>query len=164
MAGFDRPRSPHRVQRVLIVDDDPDTRELLRRICADLGADADQAEDLRGALERAQAGVPDLVLLDMVLPDGAGLELLESFRGNTALEQVPAIVAVALRGDQQHTGREDPLHIGAAHGAGSAPSVRTGSRIAAVRRSRAETRRANGAPAVSSSSHSRASSPTVSKP
>jgi diguanylate cyclase (GGDEF)-like protein len=95
MAGFDRPRSPHRVQRVLIVDDDPDTRELLRRICADLGADADQAEDLRGALERAQAGAPDLVLLDMVLPDGAGLELLESFRGNTALEQVPVIVVSA---------------------------------------------------------------------
>jgi diguanylate cyclase (GGDEF)-like protein len=95
MSNFTKPRVPRRRQKVLIVDDDPDTRELLRRICLDLAADVDLAEDLQGALERVGQGAPDLVLLDMVLPDGGAVELLESFRGNRALEQVPVIVVSA---------------------------------------------------------------------
>lgn len=84
-----------RTPKVLIVDDDPDTRELLRDLCRSVDAEVEEASDTAGALDRARRRTPDLVLLDMVLPDATGLEVLETFRAEPALQNVPVIIVSA---------------------------------------------------------------------
>lgn len=47
----------------------------------------------------ARAPRPDLVLLDLLLPDGTGVELLREIRGNAALEDLPVVVLTAAHDD-----------------------------------------------------------------
>ncbi|MDI7276016.1 MAG: ATP-binding protein [Anaerolineae bacterium] len=82
------------VDRVLVVDDDPDFVRLLSRIlespphCYQVAA----AYDGREGLELIRHQRPDLILLDMVLPDLPGAEVIERIRADHALRAVPIIV------------------------------------------------------------------------
>jgi two-component system KDP operon response regulator KdpE len=62
--------------RILCIDDEPAIRRLLRTVLERGGHIALEAADARTALEEARRGRPDLVLLDLGLPDRDGLELV----------------------------------------------------------------------------------------
>ncbi len=64
-------------QRVLIVDDEPDIRELLDITLSRMGLDTYSAATLGEAREQVAAVKPDLCLTDMKLPDGNGISLVE---------------------------------------------------------------------------------------
>ncbi|WP_286804134.1 sigma-54-dependent transcriptional regulator [Marinimicrobium sp. UBA4209] len=64
-------------QRVLVIDDEPDIRELLNITLGRMGIEADCVENLTLAKERLAQSQYDLCLTDMRLPDGNGLELVE---------------------------------------------------------------------------------------
>ena len=84
----DRP-TPDRVARVLVVDDEP---QLLRALRINLAArqyDVDTADDGESALRTAAARPPDLVVLDLGLPDIDGVDVIRTLRGWTP---VPIIV------------------------------------------------------------------------
>jgi len=63
---------------VLIVDDDADAAEMLARLIADAGNTVATVGSLRDARRQLSLKEPDLVLLDLVLPDGSGIDLYES--------------------------------------------------------------------------------------
>ena len=63
-------------QRVLIVDDDLHIRRLLGTTLARAGYDVIEAANARDALDLARAETPDVILLDLGLPDRNGLEIL----------------------------------------------------------------------------------------
>ncbi len=84
--------------RILIVDDDPNLRDLLSEVVSSLGHDAVTAATGEEALERAHAARPDLVLLDIVLPDRDGLTVLRSLKTDLGLEAVPVLMVTG-RGD-----------------------------------------------------------------
>ncbi|MFO7325715.1 MAG: response regulator, partial [Pseudomonadota bacterium] len=63
--------------RVLIVDDEPDLVELVALTLSRMGLKSGSAGSVRDAQQLLQAGHFDLVLCDMRLPDGDGLDLLE---------------------------------------------------------------------------------------
>ena len=70
--------------RILVVDDDPKFRRYLRRGLADSQIESDEAEDGKAALElleEAPAGHFDLVLLDVMMPEATGWDVLERLRG-----------------------------------------------------------------------------------
>lgn len=97
--------------RVLIVDDDPANVELLKAFLADsvdevLGVtDSRQVESVFAQFE------PDLVLLDLHMPDPDGLELLRRLRGaRMSLGFLPVIVLTA---DTGHVARNSALILGA---------------------------------------------------
>jgi DNA-binding response OmpR family regulator len=71
--------------RVLVVEDDPDCAEITALLLGAWGHDAEVARDGAGALEAARRGPPDVVLLDLGLPDMSGLEVARRLR-----EQRPA--------------------------------------------------------------------------
>ncbi len=67
--------------RVLVVDDDKDTREALADALVSAGMLVDQASDGGEALERMMSGeAPDVILLDMHMPGIDGAQLLERLR------------------------------------------------------------------------------------
>jgi DNA-binding response OmpR family regulator len=71
--------------RVLVVDDDGDTREALADALAYAGYLVEQAGGGREALARiSESGVPDVILLDLHMPDVDGEQVLEQLRGCSA--------------------------------------------------------------------------------
>jgi two-component system KDP operon response regulator KdpE len=82
--------------RVLVVDDEPPIRKLLRMGLTAQGYQVMEAPNGKTALELI-AQSPDLVILDLGLPDVQGLELLRTIRARN--EQVP-IVVLSSRGDE----------------------------------------------------------------
>ena len=82
--------------RILVVDDDRATRTLLRRLLTTEGYAVDEAPDGHTAVAMVEAGAPDLLLLDVMMPDEDGLEVLEGLRRTS---DVPVILLTA-KGDE----------------------------------------------------------------
>ncbi len=95
------------VTSVLVVDDEPMVREVLARYLVKEGFSVATAEDGLEALLRFGESVPDLVLLDLMLPKLSGFEVLQQMRESAA---VPVIMLTA-RGEE--TDRIVGLDMGA---------------------------------------------------
>ena len=67
-------------QRILIVDDESTIRDVLRRYLEREGFEVVDAPDGRSALAAAESGLPDLAVLDLMLPGMDGLTLAERLR------------------------------------------------------------------------------------
>jgi two-component system, OmpR family, phosphate regulon response regulator PhoB len=80
---------------VLVVDDDPDVCDLVRYKLEQSGFDVRRASDGDQALREVEAEIPDLVLLDIMMPGMSGLEVLERWRANGATEKLPVIMLTA---------------------------------------------------------------------
>jgi signal transduction histidine kinase/CheY-like chemotaxis protein len=81
--------------RVLIVDDDPDAREMVRRILEKEGWSIAEAENGRIGLERVQERRPDLIVLDLTMPEMDGFEFVDVLKRNPDWESIPVIVVTA---------------------------------------------------------------------
>jgi signal transduction histidine kinase len=92
-----QPSSPWRVKlanvRALVVDDDPDSLDLLRVVLADAGARVTTARSAREALEAR--GPFDIIISDIGMPDMDGYALIRSLRSRDAEASVPAIALTA---------------------------------------------------------------------
>ena len=82
----------------LVVEDDPWIRLLLRDLLTDEGYAVLKASNASAALRLAQRQPPALVLLDLVLPEQSGLELLSELKSPRATAHVP-VIAVSARTD-----------------------------------------------------------------
>ncbi|MCB2224893.1 MAG: response regulator transcription factor [Actinobacteria bacterium] len=82
---------------ILVIEDDQHIRASVARLLASEGHDVETSGTAMAGLEKAVHGGPDLVLLDLGLPDVDGTELLKMIR---AVSAVPVIVITA-RGDDQ---------------------------------------------------------------
>ena len=86
-------RMPARGAQVLVVDDEPDIRELLELTLAKMGLGVDSVGSIAEAKERLKSERYDLCLTDMRLPDGEGLELVRHISGMGADLPVAVITA-----------------------------------------------------------------------
>jgi signal transduction histidine kinase/CheY-like chemotaxis protein len=80
---------------VLVVDDDPEVRAMLRRALEREGWSVDEAENGRVALERLSARPPSLVLLDLMMPVMDGFEFVIEMRRMEAARSIPIVVVTA---------------------------------------------------------------------
>jgi DNA-binding response OmpR family regulator len=81
--------------KILIVEDDPDISELIRFNIGKVGYQTVQAEDGEQALLMAQKHLPDLTLLDLLLPGVNGLEVCRQMKRDPALQHIPIIIVTA---------------------------------------------------------------------
>jgi DNA-binding response OmpR family regulator len=87
------------VPRILIVDDERDFVELVQFRLAALGYEFIVASDGVQALSQARQFKPDLILLDILLPDLDGLSVCEILRRQPSTKKIPIIFMSALSGD-----------------------------------------------------------------
>jgi two-component system KDP operon response regulator KdpE len=93
---------------ILIVDDEPPIRRLLRTSLGSQGFQVTEAEDGRGTLAEIERSHPDLVILDLGLPDMDGSEVIRALRG--VGNSVPILV-LSSRSDEK--GKVEALDLGA---------------------------------------------------
>jgi two-component system phosphate regulon response regulator PhoB len=95
---------------ILIVEDEPSISELLRFMLQDANYNVTLAYDAKQALAHIAEELPDAILLDWMLPDSSGMELLVQLRNDSRTETLPIIMLTA-------RGMEEDKVKGLDHGA-----------------------------------------------
>lgn len=78
--------------KILVVEDDPSVRELFKVLLEGEGYEILQAENGLDGLKRAEQDSPDLMILDLMMPDEDGETVLGKLRSHSALSEVPVLV------------------------------------------------------------------------
>ncbi len=81
--------------RILIMEDDEDTQGMVRFLLEYKGYDVLVAKDGRHGLEIAQSEKPDLILLDLAMPEMDGLSVAHKLKGDPATKEIPVIAVTA---------------------------------------------------------------------
>ena len=89
-------RARIRPTRILMVDDDAAQRESIRSILEPQKFSVIEAENGRVALERLADEIPDVILLDLMMPEMDGFQVITALRGRPAWRRIPVIVVTAL--------------------------------------------------------------------
>ena len=83
-------------ERILVVDDDKEIVRLMRGYLEQAGYQVLAAYDGETAMHILRAGKPDLLLLDIMLPDRDGWDITRLIRSNTQLADIPIIMLTAV--------------------------------------------------------------------
>ncbi|MCP5095516.1 MAG: response regulator [Chloroflexi bacterium] len=95
---------------VLVVDDEPLTQNLLRMMLEPVGFDVFGAEDGYKALSMVENNCPDVLILDVMMPDLDGIEVCKKIRSQPQTENLPIVM---LSGKTHLNAAEDGLRAGA---------------------------------------------------
>lgn len=90
-------------RRILVVEDNPMNLKLFQDVLAAYGYDVTAAETGQQALDSVRDTLPDLVILDIQLPDISGLEIAKRFKADDRLKAIPiiAVTSFAMAGDEE---------------------------------------------------------------
>jgi CheY-like chemotaxis protein len=89
-------RCAHPPCTVLVVEDDADTRDMLSRMLTRENWAVTEATNGRVALERMAESQPELILLDLMMPEMDGFAFLEALRQQDAWRSIPVVVVTAI--------------------------------------------------------------------
>lgn len=84
---------------ILIAEDDPSVRMTIEFVLQDEGFDVLIAEDGEQAVEVAQSSLPDVILLDQIMPKMGGKEVLAALRREEATSAIPVLVLSGMSRD-----------------------------------------------------------------
>lgn len=84
--------------KALIMDDDNEFRMLLHEFLLDIGLAVMSASSVAEALDMAQSETPDVILLDVALPDGSGIDVCRMLKSIERLKHVPILFLSARAG------------------------------------------------------------------
>lgn len=90
-------------KKILIVDDNQDSRELAVKVLKNVGYQMIEAADGEDALEKAVAENPDLILMDISIPKIDGYEVTRRLKSQVSFKNTPiiALTAHAMKGDKE---------------------------------------------------------------
>ncbi len=79
----------------LVVEDEPDSREVMRRMLESQGWQVREARNGREALEELGRGVPSIVILDLMMPEMDGFQLLDELHAKKEWKDLPVLIVTA---------------------------------------------------------------------
>ena len=83
--------------RILIVDDDPMAVELIAVRMAGLANTVLRSYGGRDAIDTARRELPDMIVLDLMMPDVSGFDVVQALRGHPDTARIPIIVLTAMQ-------------------------------------------------------------------
>ncbi|MCB0218470.1 MAG: response regulator [Chrysiogenetes bacterium] len=83
------------MKRILLIDDDDNIRKLVRFSLKSLGVECIEATDGQEGFRTALKELPDLILLDLSMPNMNGFEACEKIKGNDKTAHIPIVVVSA---------------------------------------------------------------------
>jgi DNA-binding response OmpR family regulator len=83
------------VSKILVVEDNTDTRELLHLYFANAGFAVVEARDGKEGLSKARAEKPDLIITDLAMPRVDGTEMIKQLRSEPEMADTPVLVFTA---------------------------------------------------------------------
>lgn len=90
---------PDGQKTVLVVDDDPDARDFFITVLEDNGYATVSARDGNEALDRLGEGIPDVVTLDITMPEKSGVGVYRKLREEEAYKGIPVIIITGVSDD-----------------------------------------------------------------
>jgi len=88
------------MKKILIIEDEVDTAKVLAKRVGGAGYDVSMAYDAYGGLAALRKEQPDLILLDLMLPAGGGISVLENMTLSGGGREVPVIVLTASKDER----------------------------------------------------------------
>lgn len=85
-------------KRILVIDDEPDIVTYLVTLFQDNGYDADTAADGNEAMDRVRENRPDLITLDISMPEKSGIKFYREIREDKNLANIPVVIVTAVTG------------------------------------------------------------------
>ena len=86
-------------KKILIIDDDPDVVLFLSTMLKDQGYSTVEARNGQEGIEKAQEESPDLILLDLMMPQKSGISLLSDLKKDVDLKKIPVIMVTGVSGE-----------------------------------------------------------------
>lgn len=96
-------------KKILVVDDDADVRNLLKMRLEVLGYSIAVAADGSEGLSKAESEKPDLIILDIMMPEMDGYTFVREIKANESLRQTPIVILTS------RTGMKDLFEIEGVH-------------------------------------------------
>lgn len=100
---------------ILVVDDEIDIRSFLARGFRQAGYTVHTAGSGKGGLEKARHLEPDLIILDLLLPDTDGYSVCEALHGQSATANIPVLILTGLPGEMPRYAGIDAGAVGFVH-------------------------------------------------
>jgi len=85
--------------KVLVVDDDPDILDAITTILSTQPYSIDTARDGIECVDKVRADVPDLIVLDLLMPKKDGFAVVRELRDNPRYAKVPILILTSVRED-----------------------------------------------------------------
>jgi len=93
---------PDGVKTVLVVDDDPDAVDFFVTVLEDSGYATVSARDGNEALDRIQEELPDLITLDVTMPEKSGVGVYRKLKETEEYKDIPVIIITGVSDDFKH--------------------------------------------------------------
>lgn len=90
--------SEQRAKKILIIDDEPDVLSYLQMLLSDAGYETVTATNGREGMEIAHQEKPDLVTLDVSMPEASGTRFYREIRQDPELAETPVVIVTAVTG------------------------------------------------------------------
>ena len=90
---------PEGQKKILVVDDEPDARDFFITVLEDNGYATVSARDGNEALQRLEEGLPDLVTLDITMPEKSGVGVYRKLKEMEAYKEIPVIIITGVSDD-----------------------------------------------------------------
>jgi CheY-like chemotaxis protein len=96
-------------KKILIIDDEPDTRNFLKSLFEDQGYDAVIASDGVSGLKMVNEENPDLITLDIQMPNNTGTDFFRKIQSDKEHKEIPIIIISGVAGRNLVTHRPIPV-------------------------------------------------------
>lgn len=93
-------------KKILIIDDEADTRTFLEFLLTDSGYQATAVSSAEEGLIRAREYQPDLITLDIIMPDQTGVKAYRQLRKDAELAAIPVIIVSGVASYKEFFGRD----------------------------------------------------------